>query len=274
MSILIDDRAGSRLLIDHIKPQSLATLTRGLPTDVAFLGRDPLGNHFSVGIEHKRLPDALECIKNGRFHDVQREPLRRNFDVCLLLIETGIMRENPDNGLIEVLRGDSWKDTAECGWGQRPWEMGSLLGWLWTMQFFAGVALLPFVQTKAQSGKLITRLYHWATKGDHKSLKQMFIAGAPTRVETPMLIDAVGDVSLFRRVAAGLPHIGWEISASCERQWGSSIYGMMTAAEEDWAEIQVGGRGKQKRRLGKKYAKEIVDTIHGRPIGKPKGNVR
>jgi len=210
MTILIDSLEGSKLLVDYIKPKGLAQLVSGLPTDIGFLINGPLGK-LAVGIEHKKLPDALECIKTGRLTDIQAPKLRDHFDICLLMIETGIMRRDPESGLLQVRRGEMWQDTQELGWGSKAWLYRDFMGWLWSVQFGCGIWLLPFVKDKTESGWLIQNIYQWGQEewGEHKSLKQMFIASAPC------LLEATDDVTPFRRFAASLPHIGWEISSVC-----------------------------------------------------------
>jgi len=264
--ILLDSGEGSKLLIDYIKPAGLAQLVSGLPTDICFLINGPLGK-VAVGIEHKRLQDALECIKTGRLTDVQVPKLKDKLDICLLMIETGIMRRNTESGLLEVRRGEMWQDTAEMGWGAKPWLYRDVMGWLWSVQFQGGVWLMPFVKDKVESGWLIANLYQWGQEAwdDHKSFKKMFIAGAPPSVNLPpMLFEAAGEISPFRYMMAALPHIGWEISAICEERWAGSIFEAANATESDWAELVIGRKGKQKRRLGKKYARDIINIIHAK----------
>jgi len=42
------------------------------------------------------------------------------------------------------------------------------------------------------------------------------------------------------------------------------VFEMVNSSESDFAELVIGRKGKRKRRLGKKYAREIVNVIHNR----------
>lgn len=264
MTLLVDPRAGSRDLARHFTTVRAVVPRHNLPADVMFTGNGPHGK-LQIGIEYKKLPDALECIKTGRLADIQIPEMARNFDEYWLWVEPGIIRRSPDNGLLEVRRGQAWLDTKECGWGKRPWAWSEWEGWLTSIMVQGGVKMWPFMPVNAsETARQITALYQWYQKPweDHKSFKQMFLAKAPALAPSSLLADVMedDDVGRMRRCAASLPGIGWEISLNCVDHFGS-IERMMTATVEEWSEIVIGRKGKQRRRLGVVTARKIVGMI-------------
>src|SRR3990170_3568798 len=83
----IDTRAGSNELIDPLSnlgvPVESGILASG---DIEILGNGPNGTPLLVGIEYKKIPDLIACVRSGRFAD-QLRGMRDTYLISWLLIE-------------------------------------------------------------------------------------------------------------------------------------------------------------------------------------------
>src|SRR5262245_17466131 len=95
--LLVDYRDGSNYLADPLEQRglpiyrepdgSLPTLTAG---DLAFVGRGVGGVSLNFGIEFKRLPDLVSCLRDGRLSGEQLPKLlgpKGEYHYAWLLIE-------------------------------------------------------------------------------------------------------------------------------------------------------------------------------------------
>jgi len=83
----IDTRAGSKDLIEPLKragvPAEAATLQFG---DIELVGNGPDGRPVTIGCEYKKLPDAFQCLRDGRYA-AQLRGMRDAYEVNWLLLE-------------------------------------------------------------------------------------------------------------------------------------------------------------------------------------------
>ena len=88
----------------------------------------------------------------------------------------------------------------------------------------------------------------------HQSLNQIFKPPTPS-------VQLVRP-SLVRRVASELPGVGWEWSAVVADRF-KSVRGMVAADVDTWAGLERTSSSGKKRRLGKKVATKIMESLGG-----------
>lgn len=233
---------GSSLdLIPHIPPE-LAVQRRLEAGDVAFFGHGPDGQFtMPIGIEYKKVTEALDCFISKRFVGEQYPKMSNLYQRIYFLIE-GEYAEGSDGTLVVP----SWRD------GKRKWVSH---GWRTTYRQFdnwqnslaeTGKVRFKFAKTPAESAAQVLDLYYMWTKeyDSHKSLFSFDKSQLPPLIAHP---------STKRLVAAVLPGLGWELSARTEQHF-TSIRAMANAEEEEWTSIPG---------IGKKKATKIVSALRG-----------
>ena len=222
--ILVDPRQGSRELFPHLKLLRLPVAKRRLQyADFEFEGNGPKGKCL-VGIERKRLLDALATIQSGRLTGHQLPGMSARHDFVFLAVE-GIFRPNPDTGVLEESTHGVWRPVRLR---TRGFMFCELDNWLTTISMTR--TRIRFASTIRETAWLIHDLYWWFQKGwqDHKSLKVIYqMPPSPMSTESP---------SLLRQMAALLPGIGWEKSARVEQRF-DSVVEMCLASPAEWQEI-------------------------------------
>lgn len=252
--IYIDSRRGSVDLIPLVRDKAHGSVVVKpcplLSTDVLFLGRGPDGAKVEVGLEYKKLPDLLACIRDGRFSGVQLDKLMAGADEHWLLVE-GIWRRSPRDGVLEVLRGKSWVDTVTAGWGTTAWRHADVELWLLTMQNKVGMKLMR-TDTMRRSVDFLWDLYRWWTAKEweqHRAhLKEHENISPFTRAGQTL------------RMFSQLDGIGLDTAKVLKRRF-RSMDGLVRARLERIATTMVGASGKKKRRLGVGRAQKIKDVL-------------
>jgi ERCC4-type nuclease len=242
MTILVDNRAGSKELYPLLKPAKLTRMQFG---DVMFMGDGPDGRPVPIGIEHKTLADVLKCITDARFAGVQLPGLVSNYEYVYLVIQ-GLHRPCHKTGRLLVPR----KKRGKLVWepvqlGYRAYTWNDLESWLTTMEVKAGVVVRR-CNNRQDSALFIQGLYRWWTaKGWDRHMAHLQFH--QPEVDKMLLTRP----TLLRRIAAQIPGIGWTKSAAVEEHFGS-VLNMVMANVEDWQEIPG---------IGKKLAKDSVDAL-------------
>lgn len=239
----VDIRAGSNDLIPLLRRRGVrdvepATLFFG---DIEITGRGPEDRPVSIGIEHKKLPDLLQCIDNGRFVGHQLPGMLDIYEVNWLLVE-GIWRERPD-GLIEVPRGAGWQP-IRTGMGSAM--AATLQGFLMTMEQKVGLKVMR-TGTCMQTVDWLFHLNRWWTAKEWEEHR------AHLAFDNSQAMALISRPSLLRRVAATLPGIGMGRSGPVSRKF-SSVVDMALAGKEEWMGI-VG--------IGKTTAERVVRHLNG-----------
>lgn len=219
--ILIDRRIGSVHYAKSLVPSQIEELEYG---DAAFTGS---GNRL-IGIEIKKISDAVNSLLSGRFADHQLPGMLQLYDCCYLIVE-GYYRCDPESGLIQGYRGGGWSDITS-GRQRLTWQ--ALDSWLTSIEMLGGVRIRR-TTNEAETVRTIQSLYHWWQKDDHKSLKVFNTAADAAAVERPGLV---------RRMAAQLPMIGWQRSADVAKRF-DSVRNMALAELDDWTAIDGIGPG-------------------------------
>lgn len=237
--ILIDDRGGAKqkgsdypTLLHALIPNS--SLCRLDSADVAFAGNDGI----TVGIELKKVTDALSCMYSSRLADVQLPKMAEVYDIRYLVIED-MYRADPKTGVLQRWKMFPSATDTVCGrWydahiGQRRMMYRSFELWLHTLCEMGG-ARLERTQNLDQTASLIQTLYSWWQREDHRSYDVLHrYEGDAASLTRP---------SVLRRIAALLPGIGWVRSEAVARRF-STVREMVEATPEEWMEIEGIGKG-------------------------------
>jgi ERCC4-type nuclease len=233
--ILIDNRTGSKELAPKITGAKLGRLEFA---DVAFVGM--IGTRpVQIGIELKKLPDLISCIRNGRFAGHQLPGMQRDYDFIYLIVQ-GIHKRGKD-GLLETPRRGGWKAYAHGG----AMSWAALQSWYTTMEAKAGVRI-RFTRNQSETIRIIRSLYTWWTIKkweDHRSHMVFDSSAAPA---------AVLHHPLIRRIAKELTGVGWEKSAAVAKHF-KTVGAVMSATEKQWQAIEG---------IGPILSAKIVKELH------------
>jgi len=224
--ILVDDRIGSADLIGHLRHWGVACemerLTFG---DAAFAGNGKDGP-VAIGVEVKKVHDALNCMGDGRFAGHQLPGLVATYDRVWLVVE-GLYRPDFNTGLL--LAGG--KRRREVAHGSRRFMYRDLDSWLTSMEVMAGIRVRR-VTDRAETARVVADLYSWWNKGwgDHKSHLALHDAGGLPEYAQ------FSKPPLVRLVAAQLPGVGFKKSQAVVARL-RTVKGIADATADDWAQI-------------------------------------
>src|SRR6185503_3121442 len=136
MTVLIDPCGGS-VDLHQLLPRGGSVLSDLLlvgsnnRADAAWFGNGPDPSRPPyIGVERKRLGDALQCMQDGRWVE-QLRGMVTTYNHAWVLIEEEI-RSNPTNGLLEKLLHDRSKKTGKRGGGSgtRHFNCNSKCRWV------------------------------------------------------------------------------------------------------------------------------------------------
>jgi ERCC4-type nuclease len=226
MTLLVDPRAGSSSLAKPLKRLGLPVKVELMAfADVSFFGKGEGGNPIPVGIEYKRLGDALQCLGDSRFTSHQLPGLRDCYEDIYLVVE-GEWRPS-STGMLLVKRGKRWGPLP--GRGRRQLTYERFTKWLLSLQIRGGVSVIR-TPSFAETVATIHAIYRWWTAAPlelHKShiqtsLKRGFIdhvglIPAPEEVRMLAQVNGVGE----KKARAALTHFG-------------SLYEALIADEKEW----------------------------------------
>lgn len=240
--IKVDDRVGSNDLHPLLSQMNLPVeLTRLNSADVCWEGRGEGGTRVTVGLERKRIRDAVNSMQTGRLMGGQAYKLMEDYDHQIILIE-GLYKPSDDGRLMEY-KGREWRPVVI---NSAPVLYRTLDNWL---NSIANLTSMRVVRTNSRDETVhfIADSYHWWRKAyeEHKSLYVFQKATPPTPELKPP--------TLMRKIAAQLPGIGWEKSKQVESYF-RDVATMATAMEYDWMSIEG---------IGRKSAERIVRLLYG-----------
>jgi ERCC4-type nuclease len=247
VSIYVDYRAGSN---DLILPLSKLGLTVEKTTlefaDIMFEGRGVKGAPLLIGIEFKKLEEAVASIRSQRLQGFQMKGMRLDYAHSYLFIEGELLYDA--EGMLLRRSGKRLKPMP----GQMT--ISELLKRVYVLHLCGG--LNPWwTTTRKDTLQSIAALYHCWTDTDldkHKS--HLGIYTAPTLVP----------VSDKRRTFFTFPHVGHRLSAAVEKHFKGSLAKATHASVEEWASIELRDDAGKSRRLGTKAATAIVAFCHGK----------
>lgn len=242
--ILVDRRTGSVDLAGYLSSLRIETKVVTLDYgDVAFCGSGPEGQ-ILVGIEVKKVKDALACMVDGRFAGHQLPGLREQYGRFAWLLVEGVYNADYKTGILMVPKG---KKRQEAHIGARRFMYRDFDSWLTTMELRGGVHVKRS-GSRAETARIIANLYGWFNHKDweehHSHLTLSTVSADAAALVHP---------SIVRRVAAELPGIGWRKSQEVARKF-KTIEEMVLADEREWATIEG---------IGGVMAERIYKAIHG-----------
>ena len=234
--ILIDSREGSVEMSHLIADSIIVTLEFG---DASFMGTGPDGD-VSIGIERKKISDLMNSIATGRLSGHQLPGLLTEYDKVYIIVE-GVWRGNPATDIVESNRGRNWVDITHG----RKFRASDIWSFLTTLEN-TGV-IVRTTRNMTETCAMISNLERWWTKewGRHRSHLALHKG-------TPTALLATSPPSLIRRIAAELPHIGFDRGRLVEQHFGS-VAEMVNASMEEWEKI---------RGIGRLTAREVFEAIN------------
>lgn len=230
--VLIDDRAGSRDLVDYPPLNSCGDLCRLDSADALIVG-DKDG--VIVGVEVKSISDFISSLETGRLQAGQIPAMLKTYDESWLLVY-GRWRATSD-GQLEV-----WKESRGSWYpyalGTRPVPYGYVESRLVSMET-AGVKTRT-VERIEDAAQWIGVLARWWAKGrdGHRTFKKFSEVG---RVPTSALIAMDGPMKLRAEMAACLPGVGFDRAIAAAKYF-PSVRDMVNATREEWEEVEGVGK--------------------------------
>lgn len=233
-TILIDDRAGSRDLVNYppLNTSSSVTLTRLNSGDVLIPGNGPADTHVLIGVEVKSLFDLISSSNNGRLQATQLPTMLAEYDVCYLAYY-GIYRPAPTTDHLQIYRGKGWINYAI---GRQPVPYSYLESFLLTTAAL-GVRVHHFTSIQ-QLTLWLSILAHWWSKpwDKHRGMRAL-----DKSREMSLMPHMDADMLQRAEVASKLPGIGFERAMNVAKYF-PSILAMMQATPGEWAEIDGIGK--------------------------------
>jgi ERCC4-type nuclease len=218
--------------------------------DAVFWGVGENETTIKVCVERKRLSDMVNSILGGRYLSQVQAAHEAGFSVYVLIVETGIIRSNPEDGMIDIL---VWGTSPRTGKRAQVWQplvptisYSRFDQYLTELDWLAGVIVKRSidVQETAAIIKALWVNFQTAPSG-HQSLKQIYKA--------PLNEVLLVKPSLVRRIVSELPGIGWQRSGDVAERF-RSVQEMVAAGVKDWESIPG---------IGKVTARKAVEALHG-----------
>src|SRR5207249_2326281 len=148
--LLVDDRTGSKHYAALIGDQAM--ITRLESGDIAFEG-----NGITVGVEVKKILDAVNCMYSGRLADYQIPLMKQQYDVCYLIVE-GIWRPDPESGVLQYYKGElgKWGKWIDVASGRKRLMASSFELWLSTMENLGGLRVRSAISPETTASLLMS----------------------------------------------------------------------------------------------------------------------
>jgi hypothetical protein len=231
MTVLIDDRAGSKELILHPPLNEKAQLARLESGDVLVVGNGPDGPTL-IGVELKSISDLISSMNTGRLQAKQIPAMLEDYDVCWLL-HYGLYRPCPVTGRLQMLRGQDWK----------PYQIGSkYIPYTYVENMLHTLTALGVrikrVASQVEAVAWLASLIGWWTKpwDDHNGMRVF-----DNSRSISFMPNVSSDVLLRARIAAQLPGVGYKKAMVVANHFGS-VREMVNADLTDWKEIPGVGK--------------------------------
>jgi hypothetical protein len=264
ITVLIDDRVGSRDVIEYPPFDKCGELSRLNSGDVCFAGNGPDGP-VMVGVELKSVEDLLSATDNGRIQGTQLPAMLAEYDVCWLLYY-GRVRQAPLSNQLQVWRAGEWRNHY---FGKRPTYYGMLSGFLIGLQEI-GVNV-QHVEDKRQAVDWLAELVRWRCKpwAKHKSLRAFdqsrVVRSTPTndkRTNRASLMPVVDERTELRgRTALQWPSLGYERAMAAADLY--TVKQMVNLTADQWAELETVDRATGKRKkFGKGVGAAVVAAVN------------
>lgn len=241
-------------LIDHLLKLHLPAQSATLPFgDVSFLWRGKDDIPISVGLEIKKISDAVACMRDGRFAGHQLPGMYRMYQRRYLILVGEYSSDR--HGNLVVPRGNQWVPYADIIHLRSELKYASFVEWLTSLVIQGGV-IKEEVNSEASLVRKVAALYEWGQQpwASHRSLQTFDRSG-----ETDGMLGEIGEevdlapMTLVRRWAACLPGIGFTKSVGALQEFGTPRE-LANADEKRWSKIAG---------IGKGLASKVVKAIRG-----------
>lgn len=244
-TIYIDDRAGSRDLVNHPPltdpQQAVAVLCRLDSADAMFTGNGPNGDVL-VGVEVKSLSDFISSANTGRLQATQIPAMLNTYDHSWVLIYGEYSVGDDGELLTRRAKTGHW---ATHALGRKVVPYGYVENMITDLTMLGvRVKHVPDVRLAVRWLVQIARWYDkpWAK---HKGLRTF-------DTSRDMVLPGVdGDTLLRARVASQLPGLGFERAVAAARHF-PSIIDMVNATPVQWAQVEG---------VGKVIARAVHDAV-------------
>jgi ERCC4-type nuclease len=240
--ILLDSRTGSGDLAHFFKswgvPYDLTTLEYG---DAAMAGQSP---YDTIGVEIKKVRDALQCMCDGRFAGHQLPGLIKTYEAVWLVIE-GHFNVSFDTRQMTVSGKHGLQHPLKLG-KTRTFQYRSFDHWLMTLEIKGGVRVKR-TASRCETAQFLTDLQTWFDKplDRHRS----HLAFHEVRPDAALLVP----MSPVIKVAKELPGIGWQRAQVVGKHF-DNVRQMMGAPVDEWEQIDG---------IGPTMARTIYNFIRG-----------
>lgn len=244
--ILIDDRAGSKQLVDHSPLDKIAVLSRLASGDVLILGNGPEGDVL-VGVEVKSVMDLVSSILSGRIKETQIPQMLKDYQVSWLLVY-GLYKEGKKGEML-VWKAGGW---APCQIGKRVIPYKLLESFYFSLSA-VGISTKEVASVKAAASWIGGLAKWWERSWESHSTFQAFdnTGQAGVKHEVSLVPSMTENERLVAHVAAQLPGIGYKRAVTVAGRF-NTVREMVGASEQEWLEIPG---------IGKVIAREVVKAM-------------
>ena len=252
--LCVDDRVGSVELAGPLRKLGLPVQVERMSAgDFVFQSEGEGGEPVTVGIERKRLDDALTCIRSRRWADEQLPKMRDACGVVVLVIE-GIWQQGED-GRLEVWRRPEGRKGGWYDPASGPRMASELRTFALTQQFKAGVHVV-FSSKPTVTCEWIRSCYHWWNGAGGYDRHHSHGGGVYLPRET------IGRLSRVGKMACGIDGIGPTLAVYVQEAFATP-YEAVTAGLSRWAQIEAVTKKGKRFKLGAARALRAVEWARG-----------
>lgn len=249
MSILLDDRIGSKELLPYFKPYDIEVSLGHLDfADAMFWISGPGNKQCMVGVEIKNIFDLVSSMRSNRLSGHQLPGLLDLYEFVVIVV-MGIYKVGDDGELV-VLKGKEW---IALRTGNKPILWREVSNYLTTLEFKCGVIVKQTTGLK-ETAAYIVSLFHWGNDKEwdkhdsHNAIYIPDIADNPTR-RGSFTRKTVGPVELVASCLPGVSRKAWEFGKRFK-----TVAGMVQASEKELESVEG---------IGKTGARKIYNWLRG-----------
>lgn len=233
--ILIDDREGSRDLVDTIALHDLSVLTRLESGDCSFEGLGNGGLITRIGIEVKTISDLVSSARTTRLQK-QLVRMRDEYDTSWVLYY-GIFRPSPKSKGILLYHETTGK-----------WRLLKLGRWRVPYSYLQSITVriselgvsVFHVATKENVSQWVAQIYRCCQKPPEKqTFMRTFMSTLGSKKSNA--VTESKEILRVARVASGFNGINYARGVEAARYFGS-VFAMINASEREWRNVNgIGG---------------------------------
>lgn len=246
--IYIDPRIGSKDLLKPLSdpPHNIRAELEPLECgDLMFAGYGPRGAAL-IGVEVKRLQDAVQCMQDGRLagRDGQLDRMVRTYNHNFIVFQ-GMFRIDDASGVMTEYRNGAYLPLMIAGrrFMGRDWE-----NWITQLEMNYG-CMVKYTGSTRGTVRTVANLYkHLQQPWDQHSTAQMIYCPPP-----PGEIFLGRTPHIVERVAAQFDGIGWKRSTWVAKRF-ESVRRLCGSTVGEWLNPKIDG-------IGKVTAEKVVNQL-------------